>query len=348
MQHQKVRIAALVVLGLGLVMFVGTLFQTRSGPPLVRVWDDAALLTSAQRKFIAQYHQVLLRDFDIDLAVLTVPGDVDVARFAAQEFAARKIGSNSQTGRGLLLLVAKDSNKVRIEVAAAVEPVFTDTFVAYVQQRQMVPFFQSGRVADGILATTELIYNRAVAASRHEEFDSRQLEASSAGGGAQTAAGIGRGYNQEALQRQTGQVGAGGTPLQTVEAYLSAMRNRDGRSDLPVYSQASQQMMARWTVTAGQMDTIARTYQSCGAAEIRMVKSDRAVVRYPVASRICAPWFLVEEDERWKLDLTMMQTAIRFNHRNEWHFEVGVHHAYQAAFTDWVLDQYGFPHERTE
>jgi hypothetical protein len=117
---------------------------------------------------------------------------------------------------------------------------------------------------------------------------------------------------------------------------------------LPVYSQASQQMMARWTVTAGQMDTIARTYQSCGAAEIRMVKSDRAVVRYPVASRICAPWFLVEEDERWKLDLTMMQTAIRFNHRNEWHFEVGVHHAYQAAFTDWVLDQYGFPHERTE
>jgi S1-C subfamily serine protease len=42
----------------------------------------------------------------------------------------------------------------------------------------------------------------------------------------------------------------------------------------------------------------------------------------------------------------MMQRAIRFNHRNEWHFVPGSTHEYSDGFADLVLDDHGFPHER--
>ncbi len=309
------------------------------------VWDEALLMNARQREFVARYHQVLLTDFDTDLRVLSVKGDVDVAQIAVKEFAARKVGSRSRSGRGLLLLIAPEANKVRLEVGQSLEPVFTDTFVAFIQQRQMLPFFKSGRVADGILATTELIYTRAVAAKKGEDFDPRVAEAASSGGGAQTAASIGEGYSAKPLQQQTAVVQAGQSPKDTVEAYLAAMSKRDARTDLPIYSQATRQMLTQWTVTAAQMDNVARTFQACSLPELRQIADgQRAVLRYPVAERTCSPWFLVLEEGAWRLDLTMMQQAIRFNHRNEWHFIPGVSHPYAEAFDDLKFDRNGFAH----
>ena len=347
------RIMALTILAMVLltVAFFGrervSAFLAGAPATADMVWDEAILLNDGQRIFVAQYHQVLLTDFDTDLRVLTVKGQADAAQTAFREFAARQVGSRSRTGRGLLLLIAPDSDQVRLEVAEALEPVFTDTFVAYIQQRQMAPFFQSGRVAEGILATTELIYSRAVEAQKGEAFDPRKFQAVSSGGGAQTAASIGQGYNADALQRQTGPVQAGDSPIATVQAYLRAMVTRDARSDLPIYSEATRQMLAGWTVTPAQMDNTVRVYKACSEPVLRQTPdSQRSVLRYPVSERACSPWFLVMEDGAWRLDLTMMQQAIRFNNRNEWHFVPGIIHPYADAFADLYLDNNGFPHER--
>ena len=310
------------------------------------VWAEAVLLDAGQRTIIDQYHQVLLVDFDTDLRVLTLKGQADVAQAAVREFAVRKVGNRSDTGRGLLLLIAPDIDVVRLEVSEALEPVFTDAFVAYIQQRQMVPFFQSGRIADGILATTELIYSRAVEAQKGEAFDHRKFEAISSGGGSQTAAGIGKGFNPDTPRRNES-IQAGNSPADTMKAYLKAMSNRDSRPELPIYSRATRKMLAGWTVTPAQMDNIVRTFKKCGEPELRHpLDTQRAVLRYPVNDRTCAPWFLVREEDEWRLDLTMMQQAIRFNNRNEWHFAPGVSHPYETAFHDLHLDKNGFPHER--
>ncbi len=312
-----------------------------------RLWDEAGLLNDAQKAFIARYHQVLLTDFDIDFRVLTESGERDIAQSALSAFETRAVGALSQTGRGLLLLIMPDRDAVRMEVSEALEPAFTDTFVAYVQQRQMVPFFQSGRVADGILATTELLYFRALHAQAGENFDPRQLEAASSGAGAQTSARLGEGYNAAPFRQQTGEVSAGDAPLATVQAYLKAMADRDARIDLPIYSQATQRMLANWTVTPAQMDNITQVYHACSAPQWRHTPDGiHAVLRYPVSERRCAPWFLVREGDAWRLDLTMMQQAIRFNHRNEWHFAPGITHDYSDAFADLALDDHGYPHDR--
>ena len=54
---------------------------------------------------------------------------------------------------------------------------------------------------------------------------------------------------------------------------------------------------------------------------------------------------------RAKLDLTMMRKAIRFNHRNEWHFDTQYqleNERYAFAFSDWRFDRQGFPREEGE
>lgn len=51
----------------------------------------------------------------------------------------------------------------------------------------------------------------------------------------------------------------------------------------------------------------------------------------------------VHEGGRWRLDLTMMQGAIRLGRSNAWHFARWVEHPYEFAFEDWSLDRHGFP-----
>ncbi len=70
------------------------------------------------------------------------------------------------------------------------------------------------------------------------------------------------------------------------------------------------------------------------------------MIRYPVEDRACAPWFFRRDGADWRLDLTMMQRAIRFGRTNAWRFAPGVEHPYRFAFTDWTFDRHGFPARR--
>lgn len=328
----------------GYIRYQARHMQHDEATRLCACMDRAHILGRERTDFIIRYRAALLNDFSVDLVVVTVPGRVDIATEAVREFEAAKVGDFGGRGRGLLLLVAPDSNAVRLEVSQALEGIYTDSFVAYVQQRQMAPFFQNKRVGDGILATIELLYSRAVDADKHQAFDPRALEGVSAGGGAQMAANIGTGYDGSSFRQQTGEVSASGSPQQVMAAYLGAMRQRDARPDLDIYSAASRRMMAQWTVTPAQMDNIAATYAGCGTPELRpTADSDHVVLRYSIPERTCSPWFFVRESGAWRLDLTMMQRALRFNNRNQWHFQPGVKHEYEAAFSDWTFNENGFP-----
>jgi uncharacterized protein len=309
------------------------------------VLDGAALLSEAGRRSIARHHDRLLADHDIDYRVVTARTGGDVDRAGHETFADLGVGGRSGSGRGLLLLIDPSADRVRLEVAAGLEGVFTDAFVAYLEQRQMVPFFRSGRVADGILAATELIAARAQAALAGAAFDPATGASLSLGGGAGTAARIGAAPERTSAQDRS-QVAAQTTPEASLAAYLTAMAARNGRPDLAVYSQESRRMLGSWTMTPAQMDSVVRTYRSCPGGEVRYGdRADLAVVRYAPAARQCAPWFLRREDGRWTLDLAATQRVIRFNHRNQWRMPAPDGHPYAFAFADWRFDRHGFPLE---
>jgi uncharacterized protein len=132
-----------------------------------------------------------------------------------------------------------------------------------------------------------------------------------------------------------------------VEAYLAAMRARNGSSDFALYSRDTRRMLRDWVTTPAQMDAVAAAYGRCPAGAARLDPANgRAVVRYSVTACPCAPWFLVREEGRWRLDLANAQRALRFGAGNSWHFATGEEHPYAFGFSNWRIDRHGFPHAR--
>ena len=339
----RLQLGGLALVAAAALPLAATLRHALAPAPALSVLDGASLLGAGEGSAIASYHERLLADHDIDYRVVTARLDGDVDRAGHEAFAALGVGERSARGRGLLLLIDPGADRVRLEVAAGLEGIFTDAFVAYLEQRQMVPFFRAGRVADGILATTELIVARAQEAAAGAAFDPTTAASLSLCGGASTAARLGAGAERTRAQDQS-QVAAERTPEGTVAAYLAAMAARNGRPDLAVYSEDSRTMLRSWTMTPAQMDSVARTYRSCPGGEVRYSpRGDLAVVRYAPASRQCAPWFLTRDSGRWALDLTATQRVIRFNHRNQWRMPDPGGHPYAFGFADWRFDRHGFP-----
>lgn len=135
-----------------------------------------------------------------------------------------------------------------------------------------------------------------------------------------------------------------GSPEEVVERYLEAMSDQDGEAAESTYSRETRAMMRQRASTPQQMERVAETYAGCTPEPARR-KAGFAAVRYAIEDRQCAPFFLVREDSGWKLDLTMMARAIRFNARNEWRFDPAAQHAYGFAFGDWRFDAAGYPQE---
>lgn len=324
-----------------LVGSVALLAVSAKTSPLVE--DEAELMRPAERAYLAEYHDYLLADHDIDYRVVTAVDVGDINIHAVRRFEELAAGARSSTGRGLLLLVDPAQDLVRLEVGYALEGVFPDGFVAYVEQRQMVPFFRAGRVADGILAASELIVARAQQAEANAGFDGAAWSAGSGGAGATAPAKLGAGGAAK-FADGAADIPPGRTPGETLGAYLSAMAARNANPGLTLYTPATRDMLAGWVMTPAQMTTLVKTYRRCTAETARFGPRGRlAVIRYPVRERACAPWFFRKIAGAWALDLTMMQKSIRFGRTNAWHFDQDAEHPYGFAFADWRFDGKGFP-----
>ncbi|XOZ32781.1 PDZ domain-containing protein [Halomonadaceae bacterium KBTZ08] len=108
-------------------------------------------------------------------------------------------------------------------------------------------------------------------------------------------------------------------------------------------------MLQDWTVTPAQMDNIVRQYRGCGKGDVLESSDGRfAVLRYGIDERQCAPWFLKQDGQRWRLDLVVQQKAVGFGRNNAWHLNPNAIHRYRFAFMDWQLDGNGYPQSRRE
>lgn len=308
----------LVIAAIGLL--VGACSQR--GPDAVTFVDDQAnLLTATDEASISSWHAALLEQYDIDYRVLTVESAGDPGALAVRRFESERVGRQSRTGRGLLLVVDAAGGRVRLEVSRELEAVFVDSFVAFVEREQMAPFFAAGRVGDGIVATSELIAARAEGATGSGELAERAGAASSAGAGAESRAKIGGGYERPQA-RATVDARAHPAPLETVAAYVAAMAAHDASAALDLYTPETRQMLASHVVTRAQMDNLVRTYRACPAPRVQ-IEGDVAVVDHPGEAAGCAPWLLRRAgDGNWRLDLLTMQRALRFDTRNHWRVAV--------------------------
>ena len=215
------------------------------------VVDEAMLFTSGQAENVATFHQYLQSDHDIDYRVMTIAKNVDLNRYTTEQFESQQVGSASKGGRGLLLVLDTKQNKVRLEVSRALEAVYPDAFVAYIEQRQMTPFFAAGRVADGVLATTEMIVTRAQHAQQNQGWDDEAwAKAATSGGGATAPARLDEVKNPKESDISTADNSAIVTPREkadaviivssapesTLQAYFKAMSERNASPELNIYT----------------------------------------------------------------------------------------------------------------
>ncbi len=134
----------------------------RPVPPLTdRVVDQAGLLSPAQRSALVGKLAALEQSTGSQVAVLAVPTTKpeDITAFAQRVGDQWKIGRRG-VGDGLLIVVAKDDRKVRVEVAKALEGAIPDLLAKRLIDEHLVPAFKAGDYAGGLNAAVDAIGGR--------------------------------------------------------------------------------------------------------------------------------------------------------------------------------------------
>ncbi len=115
------------------------------------VHDEAGMIDRPAQKKIEEIALILKQADVAQLAVLTVDSlDGDSIEEASIKVADQwKLGSQEKD-HGVLLLVARQERKVRIEVGQGLEGELTDAQSSRIIREQMIPLFKQGSYSDGI------------------------------------------------------------------------------------------------------------------------------------------------------------------------------------------------------
>lgn len=310
--------------------------------------DRAGLMSADEQARLQTFQEKLLQELDIELQVVVFDdGAGDLDGEAVRLFEQRGIGKRTKGARGVLLLVDPANRQVRMEIGYDLEDIFPDAFVGYVEQRQMAPFFEAGRIGDGIEATVELVVGKALGAIDEGRYapadEAGGLAHLSGGAGARSVVDIGAGMPAKPRLDDVSGFGAQPSPEQTLAAYLQVLRGRVKDPELGLYSPDTRAFFRKWLVTDAQQDNERRTLEANFGQGQVLQRDGRAVIRFPVAQRGAAPYFLVRGKDGWMLDFASMSILVGFNHRNQWHMR-SLDHPFMFAFADWRFDQHGFPH----
>jgi uncharacterized protein len=126
--------------------------------PTADVNDFAGILSAQEREALEQRCRQLRATSGSQLTVVTLRslqgGQID--DFAVKLFARWKVGQGDKDN-GVMLLVAIDDRKVRIEVGYGLEPVLPDVLAGRIIQQEIVPAFRQKQYAAGLSAAVNRI-----------------------------------------------------------------------------------------------------------------------------------------------------------------------------------------------
>jgi uncharacterized protein len=131
-------------------------------PPLTaRVIDQTATLSAAQQQALEAKLAAFESRRGTQLVVLLVPSTApeDIAAFAQRIGEAWKIGRR-EVGDGLLIVVAKDDRRARIEVAKALEGAVPDLAARQVIDTALRPAFRANDYAGGLNSAIDILIAR--------------------------------------------------------------------------------------------------------------------------------------------------------------------------------------------
>ncbi|MCX9158427.1 TPM domain-containing protein [Niveibacterium sp. 24ML] len=126
-----------------------------------RVIDQTGTLSAAEASALSRKLEQFEREAGSQLVILMVPTvqPEDIASYAQRVADTWKLGRRT-VGDGLLIVVAKDDRKLRIEVAKALEGAVPDLAAKQIINQALKPAFKKGDFAGGLDAAVDLLAAR--------------------------------------------------------------------------------------------------------------------------------------------------------------------------------------------
>lgn len=123
-----------------------------------RIVDEASILPAQTEAELAGKLEKLEKQTGRQLVVVTVASlqSYEIEDYGYQLGRAWGIG-DSKTDTGVLLIVAPNERRVRVEVGYGLEPVLTDAFASTLLQKDVLPAFRQNRVAEGVVAGVDAL-----------------------------------------------------------------------------------------------------------------------------------------------------------------------------------------------
>lgn len=115
--------------------------------------DHAKIMSAEDRKSLNRSLRTLLKSGGSQLAVLTIPdlGAAIVEDYSIQVTDSWRLGDKVRDD-GILLLIAPNERKIRIEVGLGLESVLTDLVASRIIRETIAPYFKQSRFSEGIVA----------------------------------------------------------------------------------------------------------------------------------------------------------------------------------------------------
>ena len=141
------------------LLIVPQLASAQTFPPLSgRVVDAANLLSPAQKQQLETLSTDVGNVAQRQFVVATIP---DLQGYPIEDY-GYKLGREWKIGQkdannGIILIVAPNERKVRIEVGYGLEPIMTDALSQKIIDEQILPKFRSGDMPGGIVAGAQAI-----------------------------------------------------------------------------------------------------------------------------------------------------------------------------------------------
>jgi uncharacterized protein len=141
-----------IILSLALTLWLAPAIAEPTFPSLTgRVVDDAKLLSEVDEQALTADLKALEDKSSDQLVVVTLPS---LQGYAIEDYGyqlGRHWGiGTKQLNNGVLLIVASNERKVRIEVGRGLEPILTDARSKIIIENAILPHFRAGDFAAGI------------------------------------------------------------------------------------------------------------------------------------------------------------------------------------------------------
>jgi uncharacterized protein len=152
------RSGALAIVGAGLVAAAAA--QQIPSRPASYVVDLANVVDADSESRLNTYLGELERKTTAQMVVLTVPtADGDVADLAVRTFKKWQLGDKDKDN-GVLIVVAVQDRRAKIEVGYGLEPVLTDAFTGRIGREVFAPHFKQGNYGAGLYEGVLVLANK--------------------------------------------------------------------------------------------------------------------------------------------------------------------------------------------